>query len=105
MASVSVYPWTSGTGFGTRYADPATLPGTNGFSVAFSTDGNDIAVGYDTSPFVSVYPWTSGTGFGAKYADPATLPAGTVLFIDWLAGAAAAAKDYLYYARQRVMAA
>jgi hypothetical protein len=32
---ITVYPW-SGSGFGTKYANPATLPtGTAGISVAF----------------------------------------------------------------------
>lgn len=31
---VRTYPWSSG--FGTKYADPATLPATTGSSVAFS---------------------------------------------------------------------
>ena len=30
---ISVYPWSSG--FGTKYADPATLPTGTGFGVAF----------------------------------------------------------------------
>ena len=67
---VNVYPWLPG--FGAKYSDPATLPGANGRSVAFSPSGTDIAVSYDVSPYVSVYPWSSG--FGTKYADPATLP-------------------------------
>jgi len=68
---ISVYPWVSR--FGTKYADPATLPTGNGLSVAFSPSGNDIAVAHPTTPFISVYPWSSG--FGTKYTDPATLPA------------------------------
>jgi hypothetical protein len=71
---ISVYPWSSG--FGTKYADPATLPTGNPSlgSVDFSPDGANIAVSYFTSPYISVYPWSSG--FGTKYADPATLPTG-----------------------------
>ena len=69
---ISVYPWASG--FGTKYANPSTLPPNTGYDVAFSPDGADIAVAHVSSPFISVYPWSSG--FGAKYANPATLPAG-----------------------------
>ena len=69
---ITAYPWTSGTGFGTKYSDPATLPAAACRGVAFSPDGADIAVAYSGSPFVSVYPWSSG--FGTKYSDPATLP-------------------------------
>ena len=70
---VSAYPW-SGSGFGTKYADPATLPTGTGTDVAFSPSGNAIAVSHTTTPFVSAYPW-SGSGFGTKFSNPATLPA------------------------------
>ena len=69
---ISVYPWSSG--FGTKYADPATLPAGAGYAVTFSPDSANIAVAHDISPYISVYPWSSG--FGTKYADPATLPTG-----------------------------
>ena len=32
---VSAYPW-SGSGFGTKFANPGTLPTDNGFGVAFN---------------------------------------------------------------------
>ena len=70
---ISVYPWS--LGFGTKYANPATLPNGNGTDVSFSPSGNDIAVSHATTPFISVYPWSAG--FGTKYADPATLPTGS----------------------------
>jgi hypothetical protein len=72
---ISVYPW-SGSGFGTKFANPATLPTGTGFGVAFTAAGDAIAVAHDNSPFISVYPW-SGSGFGTKFANPATLPTGT----------------------------
>jgi hypothetical protein len=79
---VSVYPWTTGVGFGSKYANPATLPG-SGFTTAegvnfrYTAGGSQIAVANEgASPFVFVYPWTTGVGFGSKYADPATLPTG-----------------------------
>ena len=72
---ISAYPWSS-SGFGTIYANPATLPTGGGNGVAFSPDGSAIAVAHNTSPRVSAYPW-SGSGFGTKYANPATLPTGT----------------------------
>ena len=70
---ITSYPW-SGSGFGTKYTDPATLPTGNGNGVAFSPSGGDIAVAHLTTPFVTAYPWSAG--FGAKYTDPATLPTG-----------------------------
>jgi hypothetical protein len=71
---VSAYPW-SGSGFGTKYFDPATLPPSTGNSVAFSPAGDAIAVAHNVTPFISTYTW-SGSGFGTKFADPATLPTG-----------------------------
>jgi hypothetical protein len=72
---ITVYSWDSGTGYGAKYPDPATLPTGNANSVAFSPAGDTIAVAHATTPFISAYPW-SATGFGAKYTNPATLPAG-----------------------------
>ena len=70
---VTAYPWSSG--FGTKYANPATLPAGTGNGVAFSPSGNDVVIAHNTTPFVTAYPWSSG--FGTKYANPTTLPAGT----------------------------
>jgi hypothetical protein len=73
---ISTYPWTPGTGFGVKYADPATKPTGSGYGVAFC--GNtDVAVAHANAPYISTYPWTPGTGFGVKYADPATKPTST----------------------------
>jgi len=70
---ISVYPWNAG--FGTKYANPVTLPTGTGNSVAFNPAGTAIAVAHATTPFISVYPWAAG--FGTKYANPVTLPTGT----------------------------
>ena len=72
---VSTYPW-SGSGFGTKFSDPATLPAGTVWGVAFSPSGTEIAVAHNTTPFVSTYPW-SASGFGTKFSNPATLPAST----------------------------
>jgi sugar lactone lactonase YvrE len=69
---ISAYPW-SASGFGTKYADPTTLPTGQGNGVAFSPDGAAIALANSSSPYISAYPW-SASGFGTKYADPTTLP-------------------------------
>jgi hypothetical protein len=74
---ISTYPWSVSTGFGTKYANPATLPTGNGNSVAFLPAGNAIAVGFGVTPYVSVYSWLPAGGFSAKYTDPATLPTGS----------------------------
>ena len=72
-AKVSVYPWTET--FGTKVADPATVPPSNGYGVAFTPSGGHIAVAHPgVTSFISVYPWTGA--FGTKVADPATLIGG-----------------------------
>ena len=71
---ITVYART-GSGFGIKYANPATLLTDIGRGVAFSPNGSAIAVALDTTPFITAYPW-SGSGFGTKYSNPATLPAG-----------------------------
>jgi hypothetical protein len=68
---MSVYAW-SGAGFGTRFSNPATIPGSTGYSVAFSPTGDAIAFLGGGSPGIYVYPW-SASGFGTKYTDPGTL--------------------------------
>jgi hypothetical protein len=72
---ITVYPW-SGSGFGTKFADPGTLPASTGNSVAFTPAGDVVAVAHATTPFITAYPW-SGSGFGTKFADPGTSPTGT----------------------------
>ena len=76
---ISVYPWETGTGFGTKFANPSTLPNIVK-AVAFSPDGANIAVVGAYSPYVYVYPWSSD-GFGTKYSDPSTLPAGSSMSV------------------------
>jgi len=75
---VTAYPWTPGSGFGTKYSNPTTLPTGVGDGVAFCGD-TDIAVTHYSSPYVTAYPWTPGSGFGTKYSNPTTLPGGTGL--------------------------
>jgi hypothetical protein len=70
---IQAYLW-GGSGFGTKYSNPATLPTGTGRGVAFSPANNAIAVAHSTSPFITAYLWSPG--FGTKYTDPATLPAG-----------------------------
>ena len=71
---LNVYPWDPDNGFGTKYANPSTLPKFQGDTVSWRTGGTDIAVVTNFSPFVWVYPWDEG--FGTKYSDPSTLPPG-----------------------------
>ena len=71
---VTAYPWSS-SGFGTKYANPATAASGAQNGVAFSPTGTEIAVAHASSPYVTAYTW-NGSGFGTKFTDPATLPTG-----------------------------
>jgi WD40 repeat protein len=71
---VTVYPWSS-SGFGTKFANPATLPAGNATGVDFHPDGTAIAVAHYNSPFITVYKW-SENGFGTKFTNPTVLPSG-----------------------------
>jgi len=67
---VTAYPWTEGTGFGTKYTNPATLPGGNARSAAFNSSPNtmELAIGHFSGIGMSIYPW-SDSGFGTRYSD------------------------------------
>ena len=67
---ISAYSWTA-NGFGTKRADPATIPTFTPKSISFSPSGTDISVTHNGSPFVTIYPFNNG--FGTKYANPATM--------------------------------
>jgi WD40 repeat protein len=69
---LTVYPWSVDTGFGTKVANPSSLPTSNGNGVAFSPSGDAIATAIPLSPYVEVYEFSTG-GFGAKFSNPATL--------------------------------
>jgi WD40 repeat protein len=70
---INIYPW-SGSGFGEKVANPATVPPGTSLGVAFNPARNVIATGNANTPYTAAYSW-SGSGFGTKFADPATLPA------------------------------
>lgn len=53
------YPWSSATGFGVKYPDPANPVLPTGAGVAFSPAGDAVAIAHSRSPFISVYRWNS----------------------------------------------
>jgi len=81
----AAYPFTSGTGVGSRYASPATPLDATVFSTAFHPDGNYLALGatFTSATLLFVYEWSASTGYGSKVANPATLPPSTVIGIAW----------------------
>ena len=60
----------------TKLANPATLPTGTGRAVAYSPDGNLLAVGMDASPYFHVYSRTNDVY--TKLADPAIIPTNIV---------------------------
>ena len=74
--SVSAYPFSTLSGFGTRYALVSGLTGSGSstLSAAFTSDGTEVAIGGSLSPRIHVFQWQQGAGFGTKYSDPASLP-------------------------------
>jgi hypothetical protein len=70
---VHAYAWSSG--WGTKYANPATLPVGAVGSGSVRNSGDVIAMSVNGSPYITAYPWASG--WGTKYADPSVLPTGT----------------------------
>lgn len=56
----------------TKISDPAALPAGSGLSLDFSHDGQFLAVGHATSPFVTIYSISGGTF--TKLTNPASLP-------------------------------
>ncbi len=77
---ISVFPWSS-PGFGTKYANPATLPSGNCNDVVFNNAGTVLAAAVAVSPFVEAYAWSAG--FGSKFSNPSSLPAGAGSGIDF----------------------
>jgi WD40 repeat protein len=58
----------------TKLANPATLPASNVYQIAWSADGVYLAAAHNTTPYVTIYK-RSGDTF-TKLANPTNLPAG-----------------------------
>lgn len=69
---ICVFPFVSGTGFGTKWANPAVLANLPLVTLSFNSD-TVIAVGNSLSPFFHAWAFSDSTGFGTKYAAPSTI--------------------------------
>lgn len=70
---ITVYEWDDVTGFGSKLADPATLPLPNSSYVAFTEAEDAIAItqqGSFANPVGDA--WAFSSGFGARFTRPAT---------------------------------
>ena len=74
---ILAYAWSSG--FGTKYADPATFGSTSGENAYFTPDGNAV-IQSNSGGTPNAWVWNSG--FGAKYPDPATTITGSGYGLD-----------------------
>lgn len=81
---IHAYQFNTVTGFGTKYANPGTLPAGSGTGIKFSPNGKVVfmSMNGNNPPFINAYAWDDATGFGTKYSDPATMPVGTVGGLD-----------------------
>jgi WD40 repeat protein len=76
---IFAYPWTQASGFGTKKANPTTLP--TDAVISIDTQEEQVVLALEASPYVSAYPFISS--WGTKYADPATLPTGLGLDVSF----------------------
>ena len=67
-----IYAWSS-SGFGAKYADPATQQNSDSEGVGFSLDNRAVAVGFAISPYIYAYPFDTVTGIGTVYSNPSPL--------------------------------
>lgn len=68
---VRVYPWSNAAGFGTPYANPATLPAGSSYGAAWSPTSSVLLVTFSAVPRAYAYRWSSA-GFGSVYSNPST---------------------------------
>lgn len=69
-----IYAWSNASGFGTKYAAPATGLSHKSDSCAFAPSGDAIAFQSQGSPWVHAYPFSTSTGIGTKFSNPAVIP-------------------------------
>ena len=66
-APLVAYPFTSGTGYGTKYADPATLPTAQASRIAWDENTSTVITAQgNTSPYINAYPFSS-SGWGTRF--------------------------------------
>lgn len=68
---IFAYPWTQASGFGTKKANPTTLPQSVS---SIDTQEEEVVIAQGVSPYVVAYPFISS--WGTKYANPVSLPTG-----------------------------
>ena len=84
---VHVYGWSNSSGFGTKFANPSPALGGNCTSMAFNSDGSQLALCRDGTgaPHIRMYAW-SNSGFGTAYTAPGTVLGGNVQSVAFSSG-------------------
>jgi WD40 repeat protein len=80
---IETYRWalvvSGGSSASYTYTRPSPAPEGFGRAVAFSSEGDAVAVGGENgAPYLSVYTWSDVTGYGTRFSNPATLPSNVV---------------------------
>jgi hypothetical protein len=72
--SAAAYPWTEGTGFGTKYTNPGvSFTANNGAISNFTKAGSKAVITNNgTAPYVNVFPFSLSGGFGTRYTNPSS---------------------------------
>ncbi len=65
---LAVWAWTDASGYGTKYADPATPPNSSAGSPNFSRAGTAMGLSAGGSPAPMWWAFSTTTGFGTKYS-------------------------------------
>lgn len=70
---ITAYDWSS-SGFGSKWANPGTLPGREPYGkAAIYADKSTMFMGHVISPYTCGYSLSAGA-FGSKFSNPGTLP-------------------------------
>lgn len=82
---IHAYVWQTdqeGGGFGTKLANPASLPTSLALDVAWAPTGAAVAVLTQSIPYIKAYQWV-GNAFSSAYADPFPAILGAATRMTW----------------------
>ncbi len=65
---LAIWAWTDASGYGTKYANPATAPSSSAGTPYYSRYGTAIGLSSGGTPQPMWWAWNSTTGFGTKYS-------------------------------------
>jgi hypothetical protein len=72
----STWPFTPGSGFGTRYAEPASQMQSTAGSFSWTPDNLSIIIGAANASFgIGAYQWSDSGGYGTRFSNPSATDA------------------------------